>query len=161
MDRKIVKRIFIITILCLILQYGVVGLAGYYHSEPWPAFVFPGFRSVLDFEEGFEISRHEFYFFQAGGDTTVITPEELFYGIPDSQRPGFMRMRFGEDAEGLLFTTESRKWIKVQVEQITGYRPEEMVVRELRDYYSHRNNKAVRDSVAVKKKMSFNLESGE
>ncbi|HLR90737.1 MAG TPA: hypothetical protein VK040_07240 [Balneolaceae bacterium] len=161
MDRKIVKRIFILTILYLILQYGVVGLAGYYHSEPWPAFVFPGFRSVLDFEEGFEISRYELYFIQAGGDTTVITPAELFYGIPDSQRPGFMRRRFGDDAEDLLFTAESREWIKGRVEHMTGYRPEQMVVRELRDYYSHRNNRAVRDSVGVKKKISFNLENGE
>src|SRR5690625_1649573 len=161
MDRKAVKRIFILTILCLILQYGVVGLAGYYHSEPWPELVFPGFRSVLDIEEGFEISRYELYFIQAGEDTTVITPAELYYVIPDSQRPGFMRRRSGDDSESLLFTALSQEWIKGQVEQITGYRPEQMVVLELWDYYSHRNNRAVRDSVVVKTKISFNLESGE
>src|SRR5690625_1516638 len=74
---------------------------------------------------------------------------------------GFMRRRFGDDAEDLLFTAESREWIKGRVEHMTGYRPEQMVVRELRDYYSHRNNRAVRDSVGVKKKISFNLENGE
>src|SRR5690625_4897206 len=108
MDRKVVKRIFILTILCLILQYGVVGLAGYYHSEPWPAFVFPGFRSVLAYEEGFEISRYELYFIQAGEDTTLIIPAEPFYAIPDSQRPGFMRRRLGDYAENLMSTAESQ-----------------------------------------------------
>src|SRR5690625_7705312 len=110
MDRKVVKRIFILTILCLILQYGVVGLAGYYHSVPWPAFVFPGFRSVLACVVGFELSRYELYLLLSGGVTSVMTTVELVDAIPDSQVSGFTRTRCGAAAEDFSLMVESCEW---------------------------------------------------
>lgn len=160
MNRKTVKRIFIGAGLFLILQYAAVGVVGYYYSEPWPAFVFPGFKSVHVFDDGFEVARFEFHFPAANADTVVVTPQALFSEIPDSQLPGFLRTRFGYGVEHLTLTTESRLWLKEQAAQVTGFKPERMSVVHLREFYSHQDQIATLDSVVIDKNLTIFLDAG-
>ena len=157
MNRKTVKRIFIGTGLFLILQYTIVGVVGYIHSEPWPAFIFPGFRSVLVFDDGFEVSRFEFHFPAADSDTTVVTPQQLFSELPDSQLPGFLRTRFGQHEKNLAFSNESRLWLKEQAVRATGVMPEQMMVVQFREFYSHHNQRATLDSMVVDNIVTIDL----
>jgi hypothetical protein len=53
MSETSVRRLFVAVFLGLILQYGLVGIVGAIASEPWPAIVLPGFKSVYDNGEEF------------------------------------------------------------------------------------------------------------
>lgn len=157
MKRKTVKRIFIASGIFLILQYAAVGIIGYFHSEPWPAFVFPGFKNVHVIEESFEVTRVEFHLLDAGSERVIVTPQHLFSGIPDSQLPGFLRTRFGHGDETLTFTNEARYWLKEQAVHATGMKPEQLMIVELKHFYSHKQQKAVLDSVLVENCITFDL----
>lgn len=157
MTRKTVKRIFIGTILFLILQYAAVGVVGYYYSEPWPAFVFPGFKSVHVFDDGFEVSRFEFHMMTAESDTVVVTPQVLFSEIPDSQLPGFLRTWFGHETENLTLTAEGQRWMEERAKKAAGFEPQQMNVVQFREFYSHQQQEARLDSVVIDKNVPIFL----
>lgn len=46
MSESTVRRLFIVVIIGLMVQHGIVGIVGLYVSEPWPAIVLPAFKDV-------------------------------------------------------------------------------------------------------------------
>jgi hypothetical protein len=147
MKTKTVKTIFIAVLIWLPLQYGIVGVVGYYHSEPWPAFVFPGFKSVHVFDEGFEIGQTRFEVYRLEGEEPVtLQPQKLFSKIPLSQVPGFMRTHFHDEESIWNISHEGQLWLHLQVRQVVGFEPEAMDVVQYVEYYSHHIEGAVKDS---------------
>jgi len=147
MNPKTVKLIFIVVMVWLPLQYSIVGIVGYYHSEPWPAFVFPGFKSVHVFEDGFEIGQTRFEVYHQDKEELIsLQPQHLFPDIPLSQVPGFMRTHFHDDESIREISTEGRLWLRLQVQQAAGFDPPAMDVVQYVDYYSHHPEGAVKDS---------------
>ncbi|MCC5908493.1 MAG: hypothetical protein JJU13_19905 [Balneolaceae bacterium] len=151
-----VKLIFIVVMIWLPLQYGIVGIVGYYHSEPWPAFVFPGFKSVHVFEEGFEIGQTRFEVYREDGEELIsLQPQQLFSEIPLSQVPGFMRAHFHDDESIREISAEGRFWLRFQVQQAAGIEPNAMDVVQYVEYYSHHPEGAVKDSTAEVRRTSI------
>lgn len=107
-----IRTLFIILLLFLPLQYGYVGIVGAIHSEPWPAFVFPGFKNVHSTGNSILIEEHLFKaHFVNQGSTEEVRPQELFPALPLSQIPGFMRTHF-QDAEVVRnFSDEAAIWL--------------------------------------------------
>ncbi len=159
MKPKTVKTIFTAVLIWLPLQYGIVGVAGYYHSEPWPAFVFPGFKSVHVFEEGFEIGQTRFEVYRQEGEEPVsLQPQQLFSGIPLSQVPGFMRTHFHDEESIRNISNEGQLWLRMQVQQAAGFEPASMDVVQYAEYYSHHPEGAVKVSVAELKRTSLQFD---
>lgn len=112
MQPKIVKRIFIIFIILLPLQYAVVGIVGVMKSEPWPAFVFPAFKSVFSSQENITVDQARFFVENKENDTlTEISPEVIFKGIKKSQLQGFLRSHFSDSLHIATFNDETKMWL--------------------------------------------------
>lgn len=109
---KKIRTLFIILLIFLPLQYGYVGIVGELHSEPWPAFVFPGFKNVYSVESRFEIDQHLFRLhFDDQITSKEVLPQNLFSELPLSQMAGFMRTHF-LDATGMdHFSEEALIWL--------------------------------------------------
>lgn len=156
MSKRVVRNLFIAVIIWLPLQYGIVGIVGFYHSEPWPAFVFPGFKSVYVYDEGFEISRTQFEVFTADSDEPVILiPQQLFGDIPLSQVPGFVRTHFSDDGSLAGLSREARQWLRAQAGEAAGREVVAMDVVELREFYSPARDGARRDSLSEVKRIQI------
>jgi hypothetical protein len=159
MNPRIVKNVFIAVLIFLPLQYAIVGIAGYYHSEPWPAFVFPGFKSVHVFGQGFEIGQTRFEVYRSEDDEPeVLQPQELFPAIPLSQIPGFMRTHFNDSEYIEHFSPEARHWLRMQTEEAAGFRPVKLEVVEIAEFYSHGPEGALKDSSAVLERTTIRFE---
>lgn len=117
MQPKTIKRIFLFFIFYLPFQYMLVGVVGLKYSEPWPAFVFPGFKSVYATEGNVEIDEARFFAVpeNRSGERVEITPSDLFKGLPASQLQGFLRSNFSEQRE---FSDEVKHWFQQQLERL-------------------------------------------
>ncbi|TVQ04949.1 MAG: hypothetical protein EA359_04535 [Balneolaceae bacterium] len=148
MSKQTVKKFFIAVLIWLPIQYGIVGIIGFYHSEPWPAFVFPGFKNVYVYEGGFEIAQTRFEVFTVDSEEPMILqPRELFPEIPLSQVPGFMRTHFSDSAGIESFTPQTVRWLERQAALMAGGELVSMDVVSLMEFYSIADLGAVRDSV--------------
>lgn len=95
MSIKTVRRVFISILIFLPLQYIVVGIVGYYYAEPWPAFVFPGFKNVYESNGQYQIHQTHFDLYNSRGEKLEsVQPHNFFSGIPRSQVAGFLRVFF-------------------------------------------------------------------
>lgn len=107
-----IRKLFIILIVFLPIQYGYVGIVGEIQSEPWPAFVFPGFKNVYSVESSFEIEQ---YFFRLHFDDLITTkevrPQELFPELPLSQMAGFVRTHFQDAVTIENLSDEAVIWL--------------------------------------------------
>lgn len=128
MDRRQIRILFLFFLLYLPVQYGLVGLVSLTHSEPWPAFLFPGFKSVHNFESGtYTISELQIHAWEEdAASPIVISPRELFSGIPLSQSQGFLRTHFADSRQAAELGTDARQWLR---EEVSAIRP---------DVYPHR-----------------------
>lgn len=107
-----IRTLFIVLILFLPLQYGYVGIMGEIHSEPWPAFVFPGFKNVYSTDHSVEIDQHLFRIhFNDQGSIKEVRPQELFPELPLSQISGFMRTHFQEPFSIENLSDEATNWL--------------------------------------------------
>ncbi len=158
MTKKTVRTIFIAVMIWLPLQYGIVGIVGYYHSEPWPAFVFPGFKSVYVYEDSFEIEQSYIEVWTEQGEQSVrLLPQEFFPDLPLSQVPGFMRTHFLTDEEERQFSIQAKRWLHQQAGRAAGLDAAMLdIVLEV-NYYSHHPHGLERDSVAEKMRYTINL----
>lgn len=152
MKKNRIRKLFIGLLIYLPLQYAVVGIVGYYDAEPWPAFVFPGFKSVYVYDDGFEITRTIFdvetLHRQRSHD---MPPQELFPDIPLSQIPGFVRTHFSDEETVHNISEEGKTWLKSKAEEIAGFTPNAMHIIELTEYYRQTDEGA---------KLDMALESG-
>lgn len=149
MSKKVVKNLFIGVLIWLPVQYGMIGIIGYYHSEPWPALVFPGFKNVYVHEGGFEITQTRFEVLtESSIKPVILQPQQLFPEIPLSQLPGFIRTHFS-DAEAIqTISPQAVRWLERQVSGAVGSESLSMNVVNLIGYYSLGEEGAVMDSTA-------------
>lgn len=116
-----IRTLFIVLLLFLPLQYGYVGILGEIYSEPWPAFVFPGFKNVYSTDNTFEIDQHLFRFHLKDPATIQeVQPQELFPDLPQSQTAGFMRAHFLDPASVSNFSEEAAAWLYNLTEEYSG-----------------------------------------
>lgn len=120
MNKKKVRGIFIFFLCYLPLQYAAVGVVGYYKSEPWPAFVFPGFKSIYVYEHGFEIDYPLFEIYSEDSVQSLrMTPIEFFPEIPKSKISGFMRTHFWDEKKLEEFDRETKMWLIDHADEFT------------------------------------------
>lgn len=112
MSAKTVKRIFLFFLIYLPLQYAVIGIVGYYDSEPWPSFAFPGFKNVYVFDGLYEIRDYQFELTDENDDRiTTLTPAQLFQEIPTSKLNRFMRANFSDEISIEGFSRKTEDWL--------------------------------------------------
>lgn len=150
MNTKAIKRIFILSLIILPLQYAVVGIVGYYTSEPWPAFVFPGFKNVYVYGDTYQINR--FMVEVEGTEGSVIrefTPQQFFYEIPNSQVAGFLRSNLDDAEDFEAFDAETRNWFRERAQELIGVAPGDLYYLHRRQYMTRNGNGLTTDSVKV------------
>lgn len=91
MTRSTIRAIFYATALGLIVQYAMVGLLGaQYDSEPWPAIVLPGFKTVYGTSDTLTIRQVEVTVYFDNGQSSVSPPAFLAM-MPRSHSTAFFR----------------------------------------------------------------------
>lgn len=112
MSTNTVRRIFISILIFLPLQYILVGIVGYYKAEPWPAFVFPGFKNVYDTEQTYQIYKTKFEIYNRSGEQVAsLSPNLFFRGIPRSQIDGLERSVFRDKEQVKRLSPEARLFL--------------------------------------------------
>lgn len=139
MRKKPIRKIFIVVLIYLLLQYAAVGIIGYIYSEPWPAFVFPGFKNVYVYDDGFEIVRTTFELHYINNEIkpTVVTPSQLFPEIPNSQLAGFLRVHFDGEAKSNDITPAGLDWLEKQARRAAVTDVESLVFIRTREYWQN------------------------
>jgi hypothetical protein len=137
MKSKTKRLIFITLFIILPVQYGLVGIIGVMKSEPWPAFVFPGFKSVYVFESGFEIDQTFIEVYPENRDDPVILlPYKLFRELPRSQISGFMRAHFSDADMIETLSQEAKNWIQTQAYRALESRPVRMDIVDAKSFFT-------------------------
>lgn len=151
MAKKRVKKLFIVVMIFLPVQYVVVGIVGFTDAEPWPAFVFPGFKSVPVFEGAFETEQKVFKLVPVSNQEGAIsqTPAEIFPEIPVSQLSGFIRQNFSEGRDFISISDEGKKWLLNRAEGSSGVEIREISLRTLKEYRRFVDGSMILDSTAV------------
>lgn len=151
MNKKSIRRLFIGVMIFLPLQYAAVGIVGLLDAEPWPAFVFPGFKSVHVFEDAFEIEQKIFELVSENeqADTLQQTPAELFPEIPVSQLSGFMRHNFSADRDFDSLSAEGKNWLLDRAESATETELRKILLITVLEYRRFKNGNMVLDSSSV------------
>lgn len=121
MSSKTVRNIFIFFMIWLPVQYGLAGILGVIHREPWPAFTFPGFKNVYVYQDLYQIPQTyiEVYNIQ-GKKTGTYKPYQFFPDLPRSQISGFVRTHFPDERSIESLPEGTKKWLKNQSGQLTG-----------------------------------------
>lgn len=121
MSEKTVRKIFIVILIFLPLQYIMVGVLGYYKAEPWPAFVFPGFKNVYQSQDYYLIQETQFEFYNPQGlKLTGIQPYRFFPELPRSQIAGLMRSLFPAQKEMKEFSPAAKEFLYENSKRIAG-----------------------------------------
>ncbi len=147
---KTIQRIFLFFLVFLPLQYAVVGIVGYYSSEPWPAFVFPGFKNVYNYGGSYQVNQFLVEVESEEGQVLRdFTPQQFFYEIPNSQVTGFLSANF-DDAEDVdALDPEIRKWFRERAQELMGVPPGDLYYLHRRQYMTRKDNFLSVDSVKV------------
>ena len=149
-QKKTVKNIFIFFLCYLPLQYALVGIIGYYKAEPWPAFVFPGFKNVFVYNDQYAVNY--FYLNVTHSDLvqqSELTLQEFFDDIPISMLAGFMRSNLSDQKFADNYSDETQRWLAGRAEAKTGYGADQIeLVHERR--FKHRKGRELQlDSTDV------------
>ncbi len=120
MSRYYIRLIFIGILIFLPLQYALVGIIGAHRSEPWPAFVFPGFKNVFHAEESVTISSATFVALDSAGNQFELEPADILKGIPVSHHGAIMRYQFkrytiDRDSNTKFVSDEGWEWFQNQI----------------------------------------------
>jgi hypothetical protein len=91
MSPRRVRVLFGAVGLGLILQYAAVGLFGLYGTEPWPAVVLPGFKTVYNDGDAILVERPVIYTVFANGERVPVPPSRFLSPLPRSHHPSFLR----------------------------------------------------------------------
>ena len=147
---KTIKQIFLFCLIFLPLQYAVVGVVGFYSSEPWPAFVFPGFKSVYVYGESYQINQFMVEVEDKEGQTIrEFTPQQFFYEIPNSQVAGFLRTNLDDADDFEAFDAETRNWFRERAQELIGVSPGDLYYLHRRQHMTRNDNYLRVDSVKV------------
>lgn len=148
MTAKKIRLLFLILFITLPLQYAMVGIVGELQSEPWPAFVFPGFKSIYTYDDGhridqvyFEIGHHD------SQEVRRMLPHHLFPELPRSQISGFLREHFQGAPSAAEWSDDALGWLGEQAERHAGGDPAYVDIIEEREYFSSQSRSVQPDSV--------------
>ena len=122
MNRFYIRFTFIVIMIFLPLQYVLVGIVGNQRSEPWPTFVFPGFKSIYHSKDATTIEAPIFEIFDKDGNEYELKPAEVLRGIPLSHHSAIMRYQFKRysiDRENNIkyLSSEGMDWLLNQLEE--------------------------------------------
>ncbi|PEN12316.1 hypothetical protein CRI94_14945 [Longibacter salinarum] len=116
MTKATVQRLFVFIFAGLIAQYALVGVMGTVASEPWPAVVLPGFKSVYDNGDEIVFDKASIQIrFTDGGSAIVRTPMFL-HEMPGSHHAVFLSRQCrpaslsGTRATERCMRDEKRQW---------------------------------------------------
>lgn len=112
---KTVKRIFIFFLCYLVFQYVLVGIVGVLYSEPWPAFVLPGFKNIYATQDKVEITEPTIFALTSDSTRQPIDAFNLFKGLPTSQMSGFLRSNFNSKAD---YSPEAKNWLEQRLKHL-------------------------------------------
>lgn len=151
MNKKSIRRLFIGVMIFLPLQYAAVGIVGLLDAEPWPAFVFPGFKSVPVFDDSFETEQKVFELVPEDSKDDILqqTPAELFPDIPVSQLSGFMRHNFSADRDFDSLSAEGKSWLLDRAERATETDLRQISLITVLEYRRFKNGSINLDSSSV------------
>ena len=90
-SRSFTQRIRAFALLVLCVQYAIVGIVGWHASEPWPAVVLPGFKSVYEEEGVVTVQVPRFVAHLSDGDTTSVPTSAVLALLPRSHHTSFLR----------------------------------------------------------------------
>jgi hypothetical protein len=151
MNKKTIRKLFVGVMIFLPLQYAVVGIVGLQDAEPWPAFVFPGFKSVPVFDDAFETEQKIFKLVPETGQADVMyrTPAELFSEIPVSQISGFIRQNFSDERDLSSISDDGKVWLLNKAEHSADVELKEISLSTVMEYRRFKNGGMVLDSTAI------------
>jgi len=155
MKKNTIRKIFIALIIWLPLQYGIVGIVGHYQSEPWPAFVFPGFKNVFVFNDHYVLNQTYFEVQGDEGETVQLKPGHLFQEMPNSKINGFMRSVFPDQNHVDSFNQSTINWLYQRAGEVTELRVERLEVVRMREFASLYNEEIRVDSIHVDQRIKF------
>ena len=120
MHSKKVRNLFIFFFLLLPFQYGLTGFIGFIYTDPWPAFTFPGFKSVNVYQDLYEIPKDYFEVYNTRGEKTgTFKSYQFFPDLPRSQIAGFMRTHFADSSAIESLSSDAKNWLKNHSRQLT------------------------------------------
>lgn len=149
MSKKAIKRIFIFFLCYLPFQYALVGFIGQLKAEPWPSFVFPGFKNVFVYDGQYAINNFYFEIRHSDADSSVLPLQSFFDDIPISMVSGFMRSNLSEQEHVNTFSNETQCWFEERAELKTGLSTEQIEFVHRRDFMKRRGGELVQDSSRV------------
>ncbi|MCC5914536.1 MAG: hypothetical protein JJU46_09200 [Balneolaceae bacterium] len=148
-------NLFIIAFVILVLQYALVGIVGELKSEPWPAFVFPGFKSVYSDGEGYQLNDIRFELYE-GEEVVTLMPHHLFSEMPRSQVSGFVRSHFSDPDQIDSITPEAREWLYKEARRESGLAVDRIELVGLRFHFPQSLQVAEPDSVTERFRIKLN-----
>lgn len=122
MQKRTIRFLFLATLLILPLQYGLVGLLGPSHGEPWPAIVLPGFKRVLARNDEIVVPHATFEVHFRDGTHTLVSVAEMLALLPPSHRSAFMHTHLAPDGT-VLQQQAAQTWVRQRVAELYPDRP--------------------------------------
>lgn len=159
--RRLVKLVVVPILIYLPIQYGVVGMVDVIASEPWPAFVLPGFKNIYSTQDRVEIVEPHFYA-RWGGEhppKQIVPAQVLFDGLQPSQLQGFIRTHFQDSTKVAAFSPQTRMWLRQKVQKVFPDRapPVALEVVWARVTYDQTGTGVRVDHETVEKKITIQL----
>lgn len=148
MRKSSVRRIFIFFLFFLPFQYALVGIIGSKSSEPWPAFVFPGFKSIYTYEDGFELSSTIFELQLENHESVSLNPQTFFPEIPTSQISGVMRTHFSSEEKINSLNSETKESLLKRAAAIVEGPVQSVHIVSQKNYFAKPMIQAIPDSTA-------------
>lgn len=160
LSAKTVRNLFICILVFLPLQYAVVGIVGVISDEPWPAFVFPGFKNVYVYGNSYQIN--EFVVAVENpkkNSADEFTPKQFFYEIPNSQVAGFLRSNLDTATDIESFDNSTRQWFRARGDELLSMPAGDIYYIHRRRYLTRSESVMSTDSIVVVNR--FKIAEGE
>lgn len=150
MNKKNKRRVFFFFLIYLPIQYLAIGIVGYHWSEPWPAFVYPGFKSIYDNGDSFSVKKAEVEIISVSADESkTISMSDFFPNVPKSQIQGFTRTHFSERNSIEAFSEEAIEWLRELATKFTDEDDFDINIKWKTEYYPKKDIVNGPDSVKV------------
>lgn len=132
------------------LQYILVGIIGHFQAEPWPAFVFPGFKNVYESERIYKVHQTRFEVYNSSDEKIAsLSPHLFFEGIPRSQIAGLTRSFFIDKDDIESFSPEAKTFLFKNGKRLTNHDVSKLNVVYRRDFLKSGTDNIQIDSVDV------------
>jgi len=116
MSRTRIRRLFVVVLVVLPLQYALVGLIGWVDREPWPALVLPGFKTVYATNDTLEVVRPSLVAYSTADTAHPLSIPQFLDPLPRSHHAAFFREQCrlaflsGTPATERCLAPEAQRW---------------------------------------------------